>query len=242
MAKTYTPVGWKDGEIITPAMANLTTGEVTPPEVEGGTLVCAENLNHMDNAIKDLYDGGASTTDIVISDEEPTVEDWKLWIDTGEVQNLGSEVVDTLDGNETTKAPSVQAVNNKFNEISTYSTEEKVIGTWDDGKTLYRKTVEGTVSKSNENVIIGTIPNIETVAKKYGQGLAGGLYWTDLDLKYSDTVSSIIQIGKADGQIIAVFSHTFLGWPFHLTIEYTKTTDSATNTINEEPINEEATI
>lgn len=115
--------------------------------------------------------------------------------------------------------------NNKFNEISTYSTEEKVVGKWIDGKPLYRKTIEGIVSKSNENVIIGTIPNIETVAKKYGQGLAGNLYWTDLDLKYSEDVGSIIQIAKADGQIIAVFSHTFLNFPFHLTIEYTKTTD-----------------
>lgn len=154
-------------------------------------------------------------------------------------------IVDSLAGNSTTDAPSVNAVNNKFNEISIYSTEEKVVGKWIDGKPLYRKTIEGIVSKINENVIIGTIPNIETVAKKYGQGLAGGLYWTDLDLKYSDTVSSIIQIAKADEQIIAVFSHTFLGWPFHLTIEYTKTTDSATNTtevINDESILEEPTI
>ena len=154
-------------------------------------------------------------------------------------------IVDSLNGNSTTDAPSVNAVNNKFNEISTYSTEEKVIGKWIDGKPLYRKTIEGIVSKSNENVIIGTIPNIENVAKKYGQGLAGGLYWTDLDLKYSEDISSIIQIAKADGQIIAVFSHTFLNFPFHLTIEYTKTTDSATNTtevINDESILEEPTI
>lgn len=144
---------------------------------------------------------------------------------TETITATNGNIVDSLNGNSTTDAPSVNAVNNKFNEISTYSTEEKVVGKWIDGKPLYRKTIEGIVSKNNENVIIGTIPNIETVAKKYGQGLAGGLYWTDLDLKYSDTVSSIIQISKTDGQMIAVFSQSFLGWPFHLTIEYTKTTD-----------------
>ena len=141
------------------------------------------------------------------------------------VTATNGNIVDSLAGSSTTDAPSVNAVNNKFKEINAYSTEEKVIGKWIDGKPLYRKTIEGTVSKTDENIIIGTIPNIETVAKKYGQGLVGNLYWTDLDLKYSDTVSSIIQIAKADGQIIAVFSPTFLGFPFHLTIEYTKKTD-----------------
>ena len=51
------------------------------------------------------YDGttlvsvGGGTEDIVISDTEPTDEGVKIWIDTGEVQNLGSEVHigDTID-------------------------------------------------------------------------------------------------------------------------------------------------
>lgn len=161
------------------------------------------------------------------------------------VTATNGNIVDSLNGNSTKDAPSVNAVNNKFNEINTYSTEEKVVGKWIDGKPLYRKTIEGIVSKSDENIIIGTISNIETVAKKYGQGLAGNLYWTNLDLKYSEDVGSIIQIAKADGKIIAIFTHTFLNFPFHLTIEYTKTTDSAINTtevINDESILEEPTI
>lgn len=62
------------------------------------------------------YDGtffanyGGTSNEIVISEEQPTTEDWKIWIDTDEVNNLGSEVVDTLEGNETNKAPSVRAV------------------------------------------------------------------------------------------------------------------------------------
>lgn len=114
MAKTYTPVGWEDGEIIIPAMANLTTGEVTPAQVSGTTPVNADNLKHMDDAIKDLYDEGTTSKDIVIGTEEETTEDTKLLIETDSLASLGTEVVDSLDGNETNMAPSVRAVKNFF--------------------------------------------------------------------------------------------------------------------------------
>lgn len=73
MAKTYTPINWQNGE-------------------EGNTPVTAENLNHMDNAIKDLYDEGTTSKDIVIGSETEVTDDTKLFIDTGEVENLGSEI------------------------------------------------------------------------------------------------------------------------------------------------------
>ena len=109
MAKIYTPVGWEDGEIVNPAIADLTTGIVTPAEVSGTTPVNAENLKHMDEAIKQLYDEGASSKDIYIGDDNPP-EDTKIWINTGEISPMHSEVVNSLSGNETAKAPSVQAV------------------------------------------------------------------------------------------------------------------------------------
>lgn len=158
------------------------------------------------------------------------------------VTATSGNIVDSLNGSSKTDAPSVDAVNNKFKEISTYSTEEKVIGTWINGKPLYRKTIKGTVSKAGSGVIIGTISNLDVVTKKYGEGLAANTYWTELDFKHSDTIYSIIQANKNNGQLIAVFGTGFLNYPFHLTIEYTKTTDSATNTINEEPISDGATI
>lgn len=124
MAKTYETIGWQDATQLKPAtvVVDGTEYEVTPELMSGTTPINATNLKHMDDAIKDLYDGGASTTDIVISPEEPTTEDWKIWIDTDEVNNLGSEVVDTLEGNETNKAPSVNAVNNKF--------EKSILDAW----------------------------------------------------------------------------------------------------------------
>ena len=76
MAQTYTPVGWKN-----------------KPSTD--TPINADNLKHMDDAILDLYEGGATTNDIVISDTEPTDPDVKLWIDTGEIASASSEITDS---------------------------------------------------------------------------------------------------------------------------------------------------
>lgn len=92
-----------------------TTGQ-TP--IEGiFYIVFSEQSSYSYNGTT-LISVGGGTEDIVISPEQPTTEDWKIWIDTDEVNNLGSEVVDNLDGNETNKAPSVNAVNNELNSIN----------------------------------------------------------------------------------------------------------------------------
>lgn len=138
MAKTYEPVNWK----------NKSTGK---------TPVNATNLKHMDDAIKDLYDGGASTTDIVISSEEPTVEDWKLWIDSDEVQNSGSEIV-----NEYSESTKVGYSADYINKLHTYSTDEVRIGTWIDRKPLYRKVVNmGNMENNDLKMVAHGIANME---------------------------------------------------------------------------------
>lgn len=163
---------------------------------------------------------------------------------TGEFKDIKFKVSDTLPVGTKVDYDGTDVPNGweEVTDPSVYSTEEKIIGTWIDGKPIYSKTIEGTILKIDENVIIGTIPNIDTVIRKYGQSLAGGQYWTDLDLKFSETVGSIIQIEKGSGQMIAIFSKTYINHPFHITVNYTKTTDTATNTvntINDEPTSEE---
>ena len=91
------------------------------PEVDGLVEDKADGLNFDDNMLQ-LKSGDkligtpvevkVATSDILIQEENPSEEDeFKLWINNGEVDNLGSEVVNSLSGNETTKAPSVQTVN-----------------------------------------------------------------------------------------------------------------------------------
>ena len=160
MAKTYITVGWQDGEIVTPAKADLTTGIVTPAEVNGTTPVNAENLRHMDDAIKQLYDEGTTSKDIVIGSEEDATEDTKILIETDSFNCLGTEVVDSLDGNETTMAPSVRAVNDRFK----YSTNEVIVGTWEDGKNVYKRTIKTTTANSVNTIkVIGIIENLKEI-------------------------------------------------------------------------------
>ena len=54
---------------------------------------------------------------IMVGDESVATKNTKLLIETDTLETLGTEVVNSLDGNETTKAPSVQAVNNALGHI-----------------------------------------------------------------------------------------------------------------------------
>lgn len=49
-----------------------------------------------------------ASTEVIIGEEQP--DEGKLWVDTGEISNLGTEVVDSVNGTQTNKAPSVRAV------------------------------------------------------------------------------------------------------------------------------------
>lgn len=64
--------------------------------------------------------------EVFIGDIEDAPEDAKIIIDDDGMPMFSSEVVNSLSGNETAKAPSVHAVNDRF----TYSTTEQVVGTW----------------------------------------------------------------------------------------------------------------
>lgn len=83
-------------------------------------LVLTDSKNYYYDGTTLISVGGGASNDVIISPEEPTTEDWKIWIDSDEVDNLGSEVVDTLEGNETDTAPSVRAVKETLNGTILY--------------------------------------------------------------------------------------------------------------------------
>lgn len=110
-------------------------------------------------------------------------------------------------------------LNDKFN----YTQEEQRIGTWIDGKPIYRKVIQGSAT-NNYNL------NISSVITNYNE-------MTDMKIRFSYTGSTNIYfesfnrsgveqqifIGGNNTQIIFRGTNNFISYT--ITLEYTKTTD-----------------
>ena len=111
-----------EAEMNSKLLDKVDTGSVYAKfEVDNLVETKADGLNFDDNMLQ-LKSGDkligepvevkVASSDVLIQSEEPSPDaDFKIFISSGEVDNLGSEVVNTLSGNETNKAPSAQAVN-----------------------------------------------------------------------------------------------------------------------------------
>lgn len=110
--KTYDLVGWQN-------------------ESTGNTPVNADNLKHMDEAIKYLYDEGATSKDIFICGNGQTVEDApeeaKVVFEKNAINTKASEVINSMSGNQTDLAPSVNTVKKYVNGVVLYEGEETTI-------------------------------------------------------------------------------------------------------------------
>lgn len=104
-----------------------------------------------------------------------------------------------------------------------YSTTEKIIGTWIDGKPLYQKTFTGTSSSTADaNTDITIADNVERVIYVWGMQDYGtnnsnpfGNYFTTNDYQSAWIVT---------GNILRLRT-TVTSKPYIVTIQYTKTTD-----------------
>lgn len=138
------------------------------------TLVSGQNIKTI-NSTSLLGSGDIeieATPEVYIQDTEPTDENWKLWVDPNEeLTSLGTEVTNSLEGDETYLAPSVSAVNDALEEAmkenQVYSTNEIRIGTWIDGKPLYRKVITATLNLSNmgDHYVPSNITNLSQTIK-----------------------------------------------------------------------------
>lgn len=151
--QTYEKVGWQN-------------------ESTGNTPVSAENLDHMDSAIKDLYDEGATSKDIVIGGTEPPEDtDVKIWFPDNVVNTRANEIdlyypVGTY----------YETSNKDFNPNITWG------GTWEkeeDGTVLSSKsTVSGSLLNAEVGSIVGEDKHKLTISEmpnhKHGVGYVGG--------------------------------------------------------------------
>ena len=107
----------------------------------------------------------------------------------------------------------------------TYSTDEQVVGTWIDGKPIYRKVIYFSSLTSISN----TIPNMETVVTLRAMSLSnGGIVWRAINEAYKIDEWSCDIYARVDTGLIAIqpgsnfaAEHTTA----YAIVEYTKTTD-----------------
>jgi phage minor structural protein len=111
-----------------------------------------------------------------------------------------------------------------------YSTEEREVGVWTDGKPLYQKTIEYTPSGSlSSDVVIDTISNLERAmivdAFAYKSADNRGVFLPNFD----GNARNFLISWNSNGQLIlAVRSDIWdSSWAFYVTVRYTKTTDVA---------------
>ena len=101
-------------------------------------------------------------------------------------------------------------------DYDVYSTSEKVVGVWTDGKPIYRVSVQKTISGSGWNSII-TIANFSKLVKIEGSYIRNDNLWTDCP---RSTIQIYIQNGN-----LQLKDTEGNGGTVYENIYYTKTTD-----------------
>ena len=154
---------------------------------------------------------------------------------------MSYNLVDPVTGDLTQVAGN--AANADLKDMNVYSTEEKIVGTWIDGKPIYRKVLTAEVLASNNvpnarltiNFSIGTanlsqIVNLKGSIRVKGTDIyaeCGGSYYVDDELQLSTNLSS----NSTEALCVLKNGTSGLSWlinkDLELTtiIEYTKTTD-----------------
>lgn len=113
----------------------------------------------------------------------------------------------------------IQKVDSKI----VYSTEEQVVGTWIDGKPLYRKTIKITDTTSNAwTEFSHNISDIDIVTHFYG------IYVRKKDNVFynvPDSQGTYIEMSFSRTNCLYYTSPAYLTGTFYINVEYTKTTD-----------------
>lgn len=173
----------------------------------------------------DLVSVGGGKEDIVISDTEPTDPDVKLWIDTGEVGESFTEITNEY-STSTGKGYSASYINN----LHTYSTDEILIGTWIDGKPLYRKVYFFDNLPSNAITEIADVSglNIDNMPHLYGMAQTP-LNYSSLSkrpLPFAGGGNDDIRLDIDNGKLrVKTYSNWSAFIRNYIVLEYTKTTD-----------------
>lgn len=142
---------------------------------------------------------------------------------------INGKIVDTENvEDKTSNAPSMRLVEEMTKDI--YSTKEQAIGTWIDGKPLYRKVINATPTISNSSYqtisIKHNISDLKNVYKCNAFLHNTGNTQTYI-LPAETSATQAIGISEINSTNIIMYSKndTWSGWIAEIILEYTKTTD-----------------
>lgn len=119
-------------------------------------------------------------------------------------------------------------INEKLIPSANYSTDEQKIGTWIDGKPIYRKVVNfGNLPNNNSKKVTISIANVNLVTKLYGVRKNVSEY-SPLPMYYSGNYYETLVLNHNDNTINGITIRTGSDRTSEtaiIIIEYTKTTD-----------------
>lgn len=113
--------------------------------------------------------------------------------------------------------------NLKSSTYDVYSTNETVVGTWIDGKPIYRKVVQGNITSKDQSLFVVNA-NVETMISIRGYDFSNGIYYFPFNYTQNGSTQKAI-FYKKDTDTIEFRSNSFKsGEVFVVILEYTKTT------------------
>ena len=120
---------------------------------------------------------------------------------------------------------SISNIGGKVTNLTTYSTNEIKTGeTWIDGKPIYRKVFNFTVSDTNEDLIPHNIQNVSNIWLGNKSYILSGSNRIPAN-HYRDSGTFVWTLVNDTSIRIKIGANAWTNKPIYITLEYTKTTD-----------------
>lgn len=228
---TMNKITWQDDPDDSVVTFRGTTEEINQREIIDGQLLydTTTGETYIDYGSQRISTGSGNA--IYIGTGTPTNPSTQLWINPEEsILPINTEVVNSMEGTETNKAPSVASVKTYINDKvqDVYSTTETVVGTWIDGKPIYRKVIQynktsnGQVDLSLSSYGITNVENIWLNQNSFIK--TNNNEWKAVNTYESDSYFTFCTFRSANSFRLSSNSSYARGL-WNLIIEYTKTTD-----------------
>lgn len=214
-----------DGAITAAKLAPGVVNDATLTITQNGSTLGTFSANASSNVTIDVPGGGSSYTagvgieiasgtigvddTVALIDDPTTSETPTPWVETSMIEN--------------------DAVTPEKATFTEYSTTEQVVGTWIDGKPVYRRVIS-TTSPSTANVGTRVVDitgwNLETLVSDYFQ-ITNPTYNITSSSNSDNVIAYMRLYAQPDniGYMVNVRNSSYLSKPMIIILEYTKTTD-----------------